>query len=110
VEDVRATGEIEPRRPDLRGEYYRRSHSMLGDTETAYTSWSESGSTAVLFAEATSDQEELSGKIVVFRVRVDHLEESKVFEGRADEDEYLIEGTVENVELLSDDETLDVEL
>jgi len=36
------------------------------------------------------------------RVRVNTLDPDRVFEGRADEDEYLIEGTVENVEFSKD--------
>jgi hypothetical protein len=53
-------------------------------------------------ASACSDDEGLSGQIRIFRVRVRTLDLKRVFEGRADEDEYLIEGTVENV-AFSDD-------
>jgi len=48
-------------------------------------------------------EQEASGQLRVFRVRISTLDlDNKVFEGRADEDEYLIEGTVENV-AFSDD-------
>ena len=40
--------------------------------------------------------------MVIFRVRISRIEEGRIYEGEAREDEYLIEGTVENV-LFSED-------
>ncbi len=54
---------------------------------------------AQLFAEESSDDLNLSGQVVIFRVRVDSLSLDQVFQGREDEDEYLIQGTVEEVSL-----------
>jgi hypothetical protein len=71
-------------------------------TDTGYTSWSTDRSIAEAAALACSDDEGLSGQIRIFRVRVNTLDPDRVFEGRADEDEYLIEGTVENVEFSKD--------
>jgi len=65
-------------------------------TETGYTSWTTDRSLAE--EAARSGTHELSGRIRVFRVRVDTLNPERLYEGRADEDEYLIEGTVEKVE------------
>lgn len=48
-------------------------------------------------AEACSDDEGLSGQIRILRVRIDTLDLDCVFEGRSDEDEFLIEGNVEDV-------------
>ena len=67
-------------------------------TDTGYTSWSTDRSMTEAAASACSDDEGLSGQIRIFRVRVRTLDLRRVFEGRADEDEYMIEGTVENVE------------
>jgi hypothetical protein len=71
-------------------------------TETGYTSWSTDRSIAEAAATACSDDEGLSGQIRILRVRVGALDLERVFEGRADEDEYLIEGTVVNVEFSED--------
>jgi len=71
-------------------------------TQTGYTSWSSDRSIAEAAATACSEDEGLSGQIRIFRVRVSTLDQEQVFEGRADEDEYLIEGTVENVEFSED--------
>ena len=40
--------------------------------------------------------------MVIFRVRIITIEEGRIYEGDAREDEYLIEGTVENA-LFSED-------
>ncbi len=72
-------------------------------TDTGYTSWTTERSIAEAAASACSDDdEELTGQIVIFRVRVSTLNLERVFEGRADEDEYLIEGIVEEVEFSED--------
>ena len=39
---------------------------------------------------------------MVFRVRISTIEVDRIFEGTEEEDEYLIEGTVENVEFSED--------
>jgi hypothetical protein len=71
-------------------------------TDTGYTSWSVDRSIAEAAASACSDDEGLSGQIKMFRVQIHTLDLDRVFEGRADEDEYLIEGTVENVKFSED--------
>lgn len=94
--------EVRPPRPDRVGEEWRRLHSSGLTTDTGYTSWSTDRSIAEAAARASSDDEGLSGKIRILRVRIRALDLERVFEGRADEDEYLIEGTVENVEFSED--------
>lgn len=96
VEDVAACNEVRPPRPDLVGEYYRDEH-LQGYTETGYTSWTTDRSVAEAAAEACSEEEDLSGRIRIFRVRIVTLDLARVFPGRDDEEEYLIEGTVEEV-------------
>lgn len=103
VEDVAATGEITPPRPDRRGEDCRYEHVNGGWTDTAYTSWSIERSTAMAAAESKIDRSRLSGRVVVFRVRFSSISEDRLYRGRDDEDEYLIEGTVESVEISSDE-------
>jgi hypothetical protein len=104
VEDVEYYGEVRPPRPERVGADWRVGHSA-GMTQTGYTSWSSDRSIAVEIARAYSqDDETLSGLVRVFRVRISTLDlERRVFEGRADEDEYMIEGTVENVEFSNDE-------
>ncbi len=101
VDSVTYFEEVRPPRPDRVGEEWRYRHSA-GATETGYTSWSTDRSIAEAAAEACADDEGLTGQIRVFRVRIETLDLERVFEGRADEDEYLIEGTVENVEFSRD--------
>src|SRR6266446_1133389 len=96
VEDVRAIGEVRPLRPDRIGEYWRRAH-VHGDTETGYTSWTTDRSIAEAAAQDSSAIYDLSGEIVIFRVRVDSISEERIFPGLEDEDEWLIEETVEDV-------------
>jgi hypothetical protein len=106
VADVKTDGEVHPPRPDRVGDYWRQVH-MAGMTETGYTSWTTNRSIAEDASESCSDGEGLSGRIIIFRVRIDSLDATRLFDGRADEDEYLIEGTVENVtvsESASDEE------
>jgi hypothetical protein len=71
-------------------------------TDTGSTSWTTERAVAEDAALACSDEERLSGQIVIFRVRTSSVEPERLFEGRADEDEYLIEGTVEGVEVSED--------
>ena len=50
---------------------------------------------------------DLSGQMVIFRVRVASMPEERLFQGRDDEAEFLLEGTVEEVsisESAADDE------
>jgi hypothetical protein len=101
VDDVDYFEEIHPPRPERIGEDWRLRHSA-GLTQTGYTSWSTDRSLAEAAATACSEDEGLSGRIRIFRVRISTLDLERVFEGRADEDEYLIEGTVENVEFSED--------
>ncbi len=92
-----ANGEVYPPRPDLTGERYRHAH-VCGMTESGYTSWTTDRSIAEAAANFCIDDEGLSGRMVIFRVRISSLTRERLFPGRDDEDEYLIEGTVENVE------------
>lgn len=101
VDDVDGAEEVYPPRPDRVGEDWRLRHSA-GMTQTGYTSWSTDRSLAEAAASACSADEGLSGRIRIFRVCISTLAPERVFEGRADEDEYLIEGTVENVEFSED--------
>jgi hypothetical protein len=100
VEDVWAIAEIRPPRPERRGEYWRFVHSE-GDTETAYTSWTSDRSLAEAAAEDICDAYNLSGGIVIFRVRTRSIPDERIFSGREDEDECLIEGPVEGVSISS---------
>lgn len=93
VADVQNCGEVNPPEPTRTGELWRRHH-IRGMTETGYTSWTTERSIAT---SAAGDYEELTGQIVIFRVRVSMLDLDRVYEGRDDEEEYLIEGTVEGV-------------
>jgi hypothetical protein len=101
VQDVAANGEVYPPRPDLTGEPQRHAH-ICGMTETGYTSWTTDRSIAEDAASFCSEDEALSGVVVIFRVRISSLPQERLFPGRDDEYEYLIEGTVENVELSED--------
>jgi hypothetical protein len=102
VDAVEHFEEIRPPRPERVGEDWRQRHSAGLTTDTGYTSWTTDRSLAEAAAWACSDDEGLSGRITIFRVRIDTLDAERLFEGRADEDEYLIEGTVENVEVSQD--------
>jgi hypothetical protein len=70
-----------------------------GDTETAYTSWSSDRSLAEAAAEDICDTYNLSGGIVIFQVRTRSISLERIFPAREDEDEWLIEGTVEDVRI-----------
>jgi len=67
-------------------------------TDTGYTSWTTDRSIAEAAASASGEAAGLSGRIRIFRVRIDSLDPGRLFDGRADEEEYLIEGAVEEVE------------
>jgi hypothetical protein len=101
VHDVAYFEEVRPPRPDRIGEDWRYRHT-LGMTETGYTSWSTDRSIAEDLARVCSEDEQLSGQIRIFRVRIGTLDLERVFQGTEGEDEYLIEGTVENVEFSED--------
>jgi hypothetical protein len=94
---MRDEDEIVPPRPDRRGREWRQKHVALGDTDTAYTSWSINRETARMFGEEARSDTRARGEVVVFRVRIDTLTNRGYF-GRDDEDEILIEGRVEGVE------------
>ncbi len=96
VADVRSDGEVCPPRPDRTGEYWRQVH-VAGMTETGYTSWTTDRSIAEAAAEEAATGDGLSGRVWIFRVPVGTLNMERVFEGRDDECEYLIEGRVEGV-------------
>jgi hypothetical protein len=97
VEDVAANGEVYPRRPGYVGEYARDCHRINEMTDTGYTSWTTDPGIAEELAQYASREAGLSGRVVIFQVRISTIEEGRIFEGEAREDEYLIEGTVENV-------------
>jgi hypothetical protein len=94
---MRDEDEIVPPRPDRIGWDWRRKH-VSGDTETAYTSWSTNWETARMFGEEACSDTRARGEVVVFRVRIDALT-NRGYYGRDDEDEFLIEGRVEGVEI-----------
>lgn len=75
---------------------------MAGDTDTGYTSWTADRSLAEAAAQDSSDNYDLSGEIVIFRIRVHSVSPERIFAGREDEDEWLIEGTVEEVTISED--------
>ncbi len=72
---------------------------MHGNTETGYTSWTTDRSIAEAAAEESNNNFNLSGLVVIFRVLVASLSSESIFAGREDEDEYLLEGTVEGVSI-----------
>ncbi len=94
---LRDLDEIVPPRRDRVGPEWRDMHRR-GGTDTGYTSWSMNWETARMFGEESRDDAQAPGEVVVFRVRIDALT-NRAFFGRDDEDEILIEGTVEGVEL-----------
>jgi hypothetical protein len=94
---MRDEDEIVPPRPDRVGRHWRRVH-VSGDTETAYTSWSTNWETARMFGEEARSDTRARGEVVVFRVRIDTLT-NHGYHGHDDEDEILIEGRVEGVEI-----------
>ena len=96
VEDVQAIGEVRPPRPDRTGERWRQFH-VMGDTQTGYTSWTKDRDMAEEFAQFSGSG--LSGRVVIFRVRVDSIPEERLCQGREDEAEFLIEGAVEEVSI-----------
>ena len=95
--DVAANGEVYPRDRDKVGEYARYCHRINEMTDTAYTSWTTDRAIAEELARYSSNEADLSGRIVIFKVRVSTIEADRIYEGEAREDEYLIEGIVENV-------------
>lgn len=102
VDDVRAIGEVRPQPPDRIGEIWQDYHAAGITTETAYTSWTSERSVAVDAATDMCEQQSLRGEIVIFRVQFRDVADRCV-PGRDDESEYLIEGTVEGVEVSSDE-------
>lgn len=90
---------IEPREPFNRGRNWREGHSKHDDTETSYTAWSTKRDTAEMFGEEARDNANAPGEVVVFKVWVESLTNRCFRCGFENEDEVLIEGTVEDVEL-----------
>ncbi len=101
AKSVQSFGEIAPPRPDRTGERWRQLH-LADETNTSYTSWTTDRSIAEDAASWVAEGEGLSGDIRILRVRLDSLTEDRLFAGRDDECEYLIEGRVEEV-TFSDD-------
>ena len=97
VKDVAANGEVYPRRPGYVGEYARYRHSINEMTDTGYASWTTDAGIAEQLARYASSEAGLSGRVAIFQVRIETIEEGRIHEGEVSEDEYLIEGTVENV-------------
>lgn len=102
VADVEANREVYPRRPGYVGEYARYCHSVNEMTDTGYTSWTTDRYVAEELARFASMEANLGGELVIFRVRINTIEESRITEGLDSECEYLIEGTVENIEFSED--------
>lgn len=100
--DVAANGEVYPRRPGYVGEYARYCHRISEMTDTGYTSWTTEPRIAKELAQYASREAGLSGRVVLFQVRISTIEEGRLYEGEAREDEYLIEGPVENVQFSED--------
>jgi len=102
VDDVAANAEVYPRRPGYVGEYSRYCHSVNEMTDTGYTSWTTDVDIARALAQYASDESGLSGEVVIFKVRISTIDARRIFEGEDREDEYLIEGTVEDVRFFED--------
>jgi hypothetical protein len=102
VKGVAANNEVYPRRPGYVGEYALYCHSINEMTDTGYTSWTPDRGIAEELALYSSQEANLSGSVVIFRVRIDSIEKHRIHEGLAGELEFLIEGTVENVEFSED--------
>ena len=99
--DVEANGEVYPQRPDRTGEMWRATH-QAGDTQTAYTSWSTDRDIVQAAGESSRDEAGLGCGVIIFKVRITKWLRHRIYPGREDEEEYLIEGTVEGVMASSD--------
>lgn len=113
-------GEVIPPVPGMVGEEVRNAHINDEQTESGYTSWTTNLDTADYFAKRAAnvansrvrhrlryrvgDGKPISYRIVILQVRIDTLDDRKLFEGRCEEGEWLIEGTVENVEIWDGDD------
>jgi hypothetical protein len=109
--DVLSIEEVHPPRPDRIGPEWRWKHQN-GHTVTGYTSWTTDRETAICAAKGKSEEQGLSERIVVFRVRIAALQPDQVFEGREGEAEFLLQGTVEEVSIsedASDDEETELD-
>jgi hypothetical protein len=104
VEDVLANGEVYPPRPGNIGEFARYCHSINEMTDTGYTSWTTEREIAEELARYSSNEADLGGDIIIFRVRISTIGQERIFEGLGAECDYLIENTVENVEVSGDGE------
>ena len=77
-------------------------HTINEMTDTGYTSWTTDRGIAEELAQYASREVGLSGRVVIFMVRIITIDEARIWEGESREDEYLIEGTVENVQFSED--------
>jgi hypothetical protein len=67
---------------------------VAGDTETGTRSWTTDRSIAMEMAFSKN-----AGRPVLLRIRRSDIDQSKIFEGRADEFEWLIAGTISGIEV-----------
>jgi hypothetical protein len=95
---------VEPQDRTKKGRYFRDQHTKNGLTDSAYTSWTTIRDTAQMFAEEARDDADGRGEVVVFKVWIPSLT-NRCFRGSFEnENEILIEGTVEDVVISYDDE------
>lgn len=90
---------IDPQDRTKRGRHWRDQHSKHDATETAYTAWSSNRDTAQMFAEEARDGTDASGEVVVFKVRIESLKNRCFRSGYENEDEILVEGVVDGIEI-----------
>ncbi len=107
VQDVLANGEVYPPRPGHIGEFARYCHSIYEMTDSGYTSWTTEREIAEEMARYVSNGANLSGDLVIFRVRICTIEDYRIFEGLGAECEFLVEGAVEHVEVSEDSDDED---
>jgi hypothetical protein len=118
---ARAYGEICPPRPGSTSEDAGYGHTVGGHTDTGYTSWSTERWVAEEFGrEATEDADadaergyhdneddeddaEWRGKVVMLRVRIKAVVD-QMEPGEEREDEWLLRGCVEEVEVCEGDD------
>jgi hypothetical protein len=78
VKDVAANGEVYPRRPGYVGEYARYCHSINEMTDTGYASWTTDAGIAEQLARYASSEAGLSGRVAIFQVRIETIEEGRI--------------------------------
>src|SRR5260370_666649 len=82
VIDVQAISEVRPPRPERVGETWRDYH-VHGNTETGYTSWTTDRNIAEDAGRFSSEAPGLSGQVVIFRVALDSVPQTRIFAGLA---------------------------